>query len=248
MLGLSAVVAAVPATAQDDARALFREGVSAFRADRFEEARDAFQRAFELSNRPSILVNLGSAQRQLGELLEARASYRQFLEISDDRRLKRRVQAELEDVEALIPVLTIRVQNLAPGDRVTVDGQTLTSIEEPFETNPGLREVQVLRGERILSSVSVRCEPEGREEVSLTVPAFVEPEQVAQQTVEPDDNNGAIVGSTDDDDDGPNVGLIVGLSAAAVAAVVAVVVVILVAGGGDDPFQGNLIPGSVRVP
>lgn len=238
-----------PAAAQsDEARQAFREGVQAFRRDDFERARELFERAYRLSERPAILINLGSAQRQTGQLLEARESYRRFLELSDDERLKRRVQAELEEVEALIPQLRIRVENLAPGDVVTVDDQVLVDLAAPFETNPGWREVRVTRGSRVVASVRVNVEPEGREEVSLTVPELTDPREVARQAQEGSGGTqGPVVPGTSDDDGGSRTGLIVGVTVGVVAAAAAVVLAILLAGGGDNPYQGNVPPGSVPV-
>ena len=230
------------AWAQEDAREIFTQGVAAMEAEEYERARDLFQQAYDLSARPNILVNLGSAQRQLGQLLESRASYERFLEESQDRALNRRVERELEDVVSLIPQLTIRVENLGPNDEVRVDGNAITTLDEPFEINPGLREVSVVRGERALTSVRVRVEPEGRELVELSVPDITDPVQVAVQTPpDPDpDPEDPVSG-------GSNAGVIVGVTLGVVAVAVAVVLAIVLSGGAD-PYQGSIPPGSVDVP
>lgn len=224
-----------------DARELFTEGVAAMEAEDYARARDLFSQAYELSERPNILVNLGSAQRQLGELLEARTSYERFLEESTDRALNRRVEVELEDVESLIPQLTIRVENLGGGDRVQVDGQDVEALDEPFETNPGLRQVRVMRGERELTAIRVRVEPEGRELVELRVPNIVDPVEVANAQPEPDPD------PDPEPTEGSKVGVIVGVTLGVVVAAVAVVLAIVLSGG-DDPYQGSIPPGSVDVP
>lgn len=244
LLGLLLVgVALVPLTARaQDARELFSEGVAAMEAEDYERARDLFDRAYQQSNRPNILVNLGSAQRQLGQLLEARASYERFLEESTDRALNRRVEDELEDVESLIPQLTIRVENLGPSDRVQVDGRDVETLDEPFETNPGLRQVRVMRGERELTAIRVRVEPEGRELVELSVPNVVDPVDVADAQPDPDPDP-----DPDPSGGGSNVGVIVGVTLGVVAVAVAVVLAIVLSGG-DDPYQGSIPPGSVDVP
>ncbi len=251
LLLLSAALLSGPATRamaqSDEAREAFRQGVRAFRQDDFERARELFERAYELSERPSILVNLGSAQRQTGQLLQARESYRRFLELSDDERLKGRVRAELEEVEALIPQLRIRVENLAPSDVVTVDGQVLVDLNAPFETNPGWREVRVTRGGRVVASVRVNVEPEGREEVSLTVPELTDPREVAQQAQRAPREPDRAALHPEDENEGSPVGLIVGVSVGVVAAAVAVVLAILLTGGNEDPYQGNVPPGSVPI-
>ena len=243
--------AARAAAQSDEARQAFREGVQAFRQDDFERARELFARAYELSERPAILVNLGSAQRQIGLLLQARESYRRFLELSDDERLKRRVRAELEDVESLIPQLRIRVENLAPGDVVTVDDEVLVDLDVPFETNPGWRQVRVNRGSRVLASVRVNVEPEGREEVSLTVPELTDPREVARQAQQrPGEQQRPVapeLANNEDGDGSSHTGMIVGLTVGGVAVAAAVVLAILLTGSSEDPYQGNVPPGSVPI-
>ncbi|HJK93584.1 MAG TPA: heme biosynthesis HemY N-terminal domain-containing protein [Polyangiaceae bacterium LLY-WYZ-15_(1-7)] len=248
---LAAPLASRPALAQDataQARRAFRAGLRAARAERWEQARDRFQRAYELSPRPPILVNLGSAQRQLGELLAARSSYRRYLEEGDDPRLRRTVEEQLAELEELIPQLRVRVENLQEGDRVLVDDQALTSPGEPIQLDPGWREVRVLRGERVLQAVRVNVELEGREEVQLSLPepvAVPGPEEVARGAEPPPSGGDPLEGMDDEDDS--KVGLYVGLAAGAVAIVGAVVAVLFLAGGDEDATQGTLPPFSVPV-
>jgi hypothetical protein len=245
-MSLIAVEFAVPAPseAQGDAdvaaaRAAFREGIEAASAERWPEARDRFRRAYELSPRPRILVNLGSAYRQTGELLEAREAYQRFLVDAEDRDLRRTVEAELAEVINLIPQLTIRVENLQDGDRVLLDGEEVDRLGSAFETNPGMRSVEVQRTGRTVAQVRVNVEPQGTEEVQLRAPDPLDPREVAI---------GAGTGSEEEEETGGgNTGLVVGLVVAAVAVVAAVIAIVFVAGRAPDAFQGNY-PGGMSVP
>ena len=79
-LALSLFAVPTWASAQEDeAREEFRAGIAAVRDDNWEVARGHFERAYELSPRASVLANLAAAQRQTGLLVEAKASYEEWL-------------------------------------------------------------------------------------------------------------------------------------------------------------------------
>jgi hypothetical protein len=149
------------------ARQLFERGIASLAEQRWDEARVLFEEAWALSPRPSILVNLGTAQRQSGRLVEARESYRTFLERFATHELAAATRTSLAEVDALIPHLTIHVEGLREGDEVFLDDQRVTTLARSFPANPGLRQVSLWRGGRVLQSVRVRVELEGNEEVFL---------------------------------------------------------------------------------
>jgi len=162
------------------ARQLFERGLASLAEERWDEARVLFEEAWSLSPRPSILVNLGTAQRQCGRLVEARASYRTFLERFATHELAARTRTSLAEVDALIPHITIHVEGLRPGDEVFLDDVAVTTLAESFAANPGLRQVSLWRDGRVLQSVRVRVELEGNEEVFLrAIEAGVAPGAVA---------------------------------------------------------------------
>lgn len=248
MLVLGASLGPSLVSAQADvaaARRAFREGLAAARAERWPEARDRFRRAYELAPRPRILVNLGSAYRQTGELLQSRATFQEFLRSDEeDDDLRETVEAELAEVVALIPQLTLRVQNLQPGDRVLIDGEP-AELDRAIEMDPGWREVSVERDGRSVAQVRVNVEPEGREEVQLRAPDPLSPGEVARTGGEVGDGEPDPIGG--DDDDGAPVGAIVGGVVGGVVVVAGVILAILLAGGDPDPFRGNY-PGGMSVP
>jgi tetratricopeptide (TPR) repeat protein len=68
-----------PDSATEEARALFEAGRTAYDAGRFESALDSFGRAYELSRRPALLFNMGSALERLRRDDEALEHYERYL-------------------------------------------------------------------------------------------------------------------------------------------------------------------------
>ena len=62
-----------------EARGLFEAGRAAFADGRFEDARDYFARSYELSRRPQLLYNLGTAEDRLRHDEAALASFEGYL-------------------------------------------------------------------------------------------------------------------------------------------------------------------------
>ena len=71
--------AAPSAEVLEVARSLFREGVEAAQAGRWEEARQRFARVLSLRAAPLVRFNLAVASRNVGRFVEAIDQYRQFV-------------------------------------------------------------------------------------------------------------------------------------------------------------------------
>lgn len=84
------------AAGEEEARALFVAGRSAFDQGRFEEALSHFSRSYELSGRPDLLFNVGTTADRLGRLEEAITAFQAFLEGSPDSSKRAQVEARLE--------------------------------------------------------------------------------------------------------------------------------------------------------
>jgi hypothetical protein len=99
---------AVPASAQQDesaegndsldteARALFEAGSTAFEDARYADALGHFQRAYELSERPRLLYNIGLAADRLRRDEIALEAFEQFLAEVPDHPRRRDVRARVE--------------------------------------------------------------------------------------------------------------------------------------------------------
>jgi hypothetical protein len=170
-LGFLALTCAAPAAraqpdaAQDrlaEARDLFNDGVSHARAQHWELALTAFQAAFVLAPKPSVLFNLASAQMRCGKLLASTANFRRFA-ASDDPSVTRaqRHTAELQitRIEQRIPRLRVQIEGLKDGDRVLLDQARLYPDElgRDMWLDPGVHTVRVdrPRGDQEVRTIAV---------------------------------------------------------------------------------------------
>jgi len=93
------------------ARELFRQGRDAYTAGRFEDARELFQRSYDLSGRPGLLYNIAQAAERTRDDEHALRLYGEFLEAVPDA-------PERDFVEARIAFLSerVRTQQAAASD------------------------------------------------------------------------------------------------------------------------------------
>ncbi|MFK8001264.1 MAG: tol-pal system YbgF family protein [Polyangiales bacterium] len=246
-LALSFFVVPPAAGAQEDeAREEFRAGIAAVRADDWEVARGHFERAYELAPRASVLANLAAAQRQTGMLVEAKASYEEWLRDPPRGPLRRQVRAELQELEPLVPSINVLVRGAQPGDTLLIDGNVAMPNED-IEVNPGWREVEVERGDRVVASLRVNIDEGDHEEVQLTVravPSAAETgsrsDAVGSPTIRFDERPDEV--EEDEEEGGSLTWLWVTLGVVAVGAAAGVTAAVLL-GGPEDPFIGNAPPG-----
>lgn len=254
LLGAAVGVAtsSAPAHAQSRAelarsRTLFEQGLAHAEAGRWSEARQAFESALAITERPSILLNLATAQAETGALVQSAASYRRFLEIATTRdQRQHRVEAEeaLANVERRIAHLTLDPRELADGDRVSLDGRELTRTElVSIPLDPGAYTVTVTRGERTILSRGIELHESEARTVELHAPAEVRrvpvpaPREAVEVTEPPPASGGG--------DDGLAIGLGVGLGVGALV-IGAVVVGIVLGTSSPDTYEGNLGSGVIR--
>jgi tetratricopeptide (TPR) repeat protein len=158
-----AVLAACPsfagtAAAQSDndraaARAAAEAGDTAYRAGRYQEAADYFERAEHMVHAPTLLLFLARSHARLGHYVRAREAYirvtREAIDANSPAVFRDAVDAarhELPDVDARIPTVVITVDG-APQNvlHVTVDGTAVPSaaLGLPYPLDPGPHQVQV---------------------------------------------------------------------------------------------------------
>ncbi len=117
------------AVSQDEAaQQAFRVGVDAARQEHWIDARTSFEKAYALSPRPVVLINLAGAQARTGRLTDAAKNYRRILEdeSSPETASFRRAAADvLPALEARIPHVRLRPSGLSPTDVIQIDGETV---------------------------------------------------------------------------------------------------------------------------
>lgn len=231
---LASLVAISPRVhAQDEverARTEFRTGVGLAQEENWAEAEAAFQRAYALYPDPVIIFNLAGARAQLGRLMDARSSYREFLERATDEHEQYRgpAETELERIATRIGTIEVQVDGLEDGDIVQIDDETVDA-RGPSEADPGDHVVTVRRGTAEVARDAVTLEPGGVARAELVV---VNPERVVLV-----DNSS---------DDGVVIGILVAIGVALAGG--AVLTAVLLSDQSNDPFVGNVEPGVVTLP
>lgn len=224
------------------ARELYREGVRAGGEERWEDARSAFERSYELAPRAATLLNLAVALERLGRFVEAIEVYRRFLARADDVALRERgdaAQAAISALEARLAHVAISVRGLEPGDVVALDGTALdaAALGLDLPLDPGAHAITVARGERECGASSVELGEGMRRDVELvaTCPALPAVEEV-------------VVAAPPPSDDTPWIVLGVAGGVAVVAAIVVGVVVATSPAEPLPPYVGNVGRGSWILP
>lgn len=145
-----------------DARQMFVEGVAHARAGHWDLALAAFEAAYAIAPRPTVLFNLAMAQLRTGKLLASNANFRRFVNSEDPsigRSQLRVAQHQLADVEARIPRLRIEIAGLKEGDRILLDQVRIYPEELGRElwVDPGSHRVRVdrPRGDQQVRTIAV---------------------------------------------------------------------------------------------
>jgi len=150
LLFLLALPVAAPVHAQDgagldeEARALYQAGLSAYNNGRFESALVHFTHGYETSDRAAFLYNIGLTQERLFQLPEALAAYRGYLEGVPQAPNRNLVEARIEQIERQLEGAgdsgADTTDETATGAESGSDGQETT--EDPGTTDDGSEPVE----------------------------------------------------------------------------------------------------------
>ncbi|WP_437912775.1 PEGA domain-containing protein [Sorangium sp. So ce302] len=143
--------ATLPASAQgagdvESARVLFVQGAKLAKQGRWEEARALYARSLQIKAAPLTRYSLGVAQKEIGHLVEALASFRAFLVEPPTPTTSPYVVPAREAVAALegrIGRATIAVRPAEIGGlTLTMDGRPLSAAPgQVIELDPGAHEI-----------------------------------------------------------------------------------------------------------
>ena len=255
-IGLAAHGHAAHAAGPDDlAQQLFREGVEAARQERWTDARTAFEKAYAISPRPVVLINLAGAQARTGQLQEAAAHYHRIL---DDRRSAetapfRQAAADiLPALEARIPKVRLHASGLGAADVVEIDGQTVEpdQLGESHSLDPGTHTIVVKRSgiERARVAFSIA----ERESHDISLPAAAVAPTLGLGAPVPSDAHLGISLAPGERSSTPQRSHSSWLKspwlwAGVVAAAAAVVIGGLVVENRHQPYSGNVPPGLITI-
>lgn len=242
MLALAAAWAlAAPAAAQDgeagdvaEARLAVARGLEAARAGEWDEAREAFSRAYALAPRPLILLNLASAQAQTGRLVAAADGYRRVL-ASDDEDVteshRRDARRSLASLVRRLPRVTLAPSGHAPTDSVELDERAVEP-NVPIEVDPGGHVAALRRGSDVLVRRSIELAEEERVTVALAAPGAADPLGPAPPAAARSPLRSPV--------------LWVAVGAAAIGVIV--IAARVAGGGGAQPHRGTLDPPVLELP
>ncbi|WP_437282692.1 hypothetical protein WME90_19570 [Sorangium sp. So ce375] len=121
------------------ARQRYEEGVKAFDAGRFEEARTAFAQVYALKQHPAVLLNLGQSELRSNHLADAGKHLQQFLREHAAATPDQRVAAEkaIADVKRKTGFIVVTAD--ANGADISVDGVLVgkAPLLDPVFVTPG---------------------------------------------------------------------------------------------------------------
>jgi PEGA domain-containing protein len=167
-LALIALFAAAPAgadktadaQAEREAKTLFAEGNRLLAAGDAAGALGMYRSAYDRFANPKLLLNIGTALRQLGRNAEAAEAYEQYLRESGfDAKKAAEVTRILGELEPLVG--RARVETTPPGARVSIDGRSIGAVSQP-------RVVRVEPGNHTLAAELQGYEPAN---VAMTIAA-----------------------------------------------------------------------------
>jgi hypothetical protein len=172
------VAAPAAGSSDESAQHAFREGVDAARQARWPEARSLFERAYALSPRPVVLINLAGAQARTGRLIDAAKNYHRIVDdaTSAETASFRKAAAEvLPELEQRIPTVRVHPTGHSEADTFEIDGEAATPerLSNGIPLDPGQHTLVVNRGgverARVLFSLAER---EARE-IPLALPVAI---------------------------------------------------------------------------
>lgn len=132
---------------RDQAREAFLRGVELVNQERWEEAREAFDRSLELYPTQTALFNRALCYGLLGRPAEAVRDLEEHLRLYDeavDEERREEVRTELARVRDRIAHIEVRVQGVESAT-VLLDGAVVgqAPLSEPLRVNPGRHQVSV---------------------------------------------------------------------------------------------------------
>lgn len=158
------------------ARARFKDGVAAYDAGRYEEARTAFEQAYTLSKSPAVLLNLGLAESKSNRCVAGGNHLFRFLREHKEATPEQKTAATagIEDCKKKAALVTISVD--VAGAEVSVDGASVgkSPLPDPLFVEPGTHAV-IANANGKTASASVDAKKGQTSTATITLKPAVEP-------------------------------------------------------------------------
>lgn len=154
------------------AREQFTAGVEAARAADWPRALSAFERSYALYVHPETLFNIAGARQKLGQLVAASEAYRSYLRspaAASDVARRTQAEARLAELSTEIARVGIRVQGIAKGDVLMLDGEALSrgTLDSDLPVDPGEHTLRLMAGAEVVGETQFAVHARERIEVLL---------------------------------------------------------------------------------
>lgn len=145
---LASWILALPVTAlaQEDARAHFQRGQSAYETGDYETAVNEWRIAYEMDARPALQYNLAQAYERLGRYDEAVRSYEIYIAAApaDDQRAQN-ARARVASLQQRLGNTSVVLQGGIEGAQIFIDGQDRGRLPhpDPLRVDPGSHRIVI---------------------------------------------------------------------------------------------------------
>jgi len=116
--------AQTPSPNQTAADAAFKEGRDLYKAGKYAEACEQFEKSQKLDPANGTLFNLSQCSEKVGKLATAAAGYRELLAKDTNDQRKATAAERLKEITPKIPKLIVKVDKPPPGIVVEIDSKT----------------------------------------------------------------------------------------------------------------------------
>lgn len=123
-----------------EARLMFEAGRSAYDAGRFTDALKSFQRAYELSQRPALLYNVGQAADRLREDEIALDAFERFVQAVPDSEIRPAVEERIRVLRGVLAEKQARAQQAVSPVQVAQAAQPAQTTAAPETTDNSERD------------------------------------------------------------------------------------------------------------
>lgn len=151
---------------QQKARTAYARGQELFQAGSFEEAKTAFNEAFEAVPNPVVLLSVAECEVKLTQLPEAVTTLERYLALREDAPDRAQVEAKITSIKETPATLVISSDT--PGARIKIDGADTGKVTPAeLQVAPGAHVVQVAFGSEEGSTQSMTARYGQRHELSV---------------------------------------------------------------------------------
>lgn len=155
------------------ARRAFQRGMEAAEGEQWCDAADAFEEAYELTQRDNLLLNLGATQAQCGRLAEALNSYEDYLaDAVGTEEMVTSARASLANLRERTPHVRMIVNGFSEVDILIFDDEELsrTLLGREYPINPGSHRLVIQRDGQVLRQTEIEAAERQRQTIELTIP------------------------------------------------------------------------------